>query len=112
MKFVHEYDRDAQALYGMLLEAYQHGIQAELPQEKIQEEIQNLRLTSSWPQTFEYFLVTFEHKLLDLELITNTPISYTDKRKWHISSIRGMKIATVLHDCAENHWKRNKGHVI
>ena len=76
----------AQALYCKLLEAYQHGIQAELCQEKIQEEIQNLRQTSSWSLTLEYFLVTFEHKLLDLELITNTPISDTDKQKWLISS--------------------------
>jgi len=91
MKFVREFetDRDAQALYCKLLEAYQQGVQAELLQEKIQEEIQNLRLTSSWSRTLEYFLVTFEHKLLDLELITNTPISDTDKRKWLISSIRG-----------------------
>ena len=91
MKFVREHkaDRDAQALYCKLLEAYQHGIQAELRQEKIQEDIQNLRLTFSWSRALEYFLVTFEHKLLDLELITNTPISETDKQKWLISSIRG-----------------------
>ena len=79
----------AQALYCKLLEAYQHGIQAELCLEKIQEGIKNLRLTSSWSRTLEYFLVTFEHKLLDLELITNTPISDTDKQKWLISSISG-----------------------
>ena len=91
MKFVREYEayRDAQALYCKLLEAYQHGIQAELRQEKIKEEIQNLRLTSSWSRTFEYFLVTFEHKLLDLALITNTSISDTDKQKRLISSIHG-----------------------
>ena len=91
MKFFREYeaDRDAQALYCKLLEVYQHGIQAKLHQEKIQEEVQNLRLTSSWPCTLEYFLVTFQHKLLDFELITNTPISDTDKQKWFVSFIHG-----------------------
>ena len=44
-------------------------IQAELHQEKIQEEIKNLQLPSSLSRTLEYFLATFEHKLLDLELI-------------------------------------------
>ena len=69
MKFVHVYktDHDVQALYCKLLDAYQHGlldayqhgIQAELSQDKIQDEIQNLCLTSSWTLTLEYFLVTF-----------------------------------------------------
>ena len=51
MKFVREYeaDCDAQALYCKLLEDYQHGIQADLHQEKIQEEIQNCYVTSSGP---------------------------------------------------------------
>ena len=81
------------------------GIQDELRQEKIQEEIQNLRLTSSWSRTLEYFLITFEHKLLDLKLITNTPISDTDKQKWLICCY-------YVYDCATNHWKLHKGHVI
>ena len=67
MKFVQEYEayHDAQALYCYLLETYQHGIQGELHQENIIEDIQNLQLISSWSRTLEYFKVTFEHKLQD-----------------------------------------------
>lgn len=91
MTFVreHEKDRDAQALYCKLIDTYENGISARLRQQQAREAIQNLRLTSSWNKTLESFLVSFEHKLLDLENAMKKPVSDEDKREWLTSAIQG-----------------------
>jgi hypothetical protein len=51
--------------------------------------LQKLQINSTWAKTLESFLVTFEHKLLDLTEITKQPPSDEDKRKWLTAAIRG-----------------------
>jgi hypothetical protein len=75
-------------LYTKLVEAYEGGMPATLRQDKIEEEILKLRLTSTWTRSLEAFLTGFEHKLLDLESVTQIPIPDKNKRKGLISAIR------------------------
>ena len=90
IKFVraHEKDKDAQALYLGLVEAYSKGISAELTEEHILDEIHKLRLTSSWTRPLEAFFTLFEHKVLDLESVRDQTVSETEKRKWLDAAIR------------------------
>ena len=90
IKFVraHEKDKDAQALYQGLVEAYVKGISAELTEEHILDEIHKLRLTSSWSRPLEAFFTLFEHKILDLEGIREETIADSEKRKWLDAAIR------------------------
>jgi len=48
-----------------------------------------LRLTSSWNKPIESFFNLFEHKLLDLEAVSDATIDSETKRKWLTSAIRG-----------------------
>jgi hypothetical protein len=63
-------------------------VSAELRQEKIRQDIQEFRLDSKWSRTLESFLTSFEHKLLDLESVTQEYVSSEDKLKWLTAAIR------------------------
>ena len=61
----------------------------ELHEETVRDQLQKLQLNSTWNRTILSFLVTFEHKLLDLTEITKEPPKDQDKRKWLTAAIRG-----------------------
>ena len=91
IKFVHahEKDKDAQALYQGLVEAYVKGISAELTEEHILDEIHKLRLMSSWSRPLEAFFMLFEHKILNLEGIREETIADSKKCKRLYAAIPG-----------------------
>lgn len=92
MTFVREFehDHDAQSLYMKLLDTYESGITLRLNYQKAREVIQSHKLTSSWTKSLESFLVSFEHKLLDLEAVAkHTIITDDDRREWLTSAIQG-----------------------
>ena len=91
LKFLRDFEhtRDAYKLYHALVEAYEGGVTQELHEETVRDQLQKLQLNSTWNKTIESFLVTFEHKLLDLTEITKEPPKDEDKRKWLTAAIRG-----------------------
>ena len=91
LKFLRDFEntRDAYKLYHALVEAYEGGVTQELHEETVRDQLQKLQLNSAWNRSLESFLVTFEHKLLDLTEITKEPPKDEDKRKWLTAAIRG-----------------------
>jgi hypothetical protein len=91
LKFLRDFEHshDAHKLFHALVEAYEGGVTQELHEETVRDQLQKLQLNSTWNKTLESFLVTFEHKLLDLSEITKKPPSEEDKRKWLTAAIRG-----------------------
>jgi hypothetical protein len=88
LKFLRDFEEthDAHKLYHTLVEAYEGGVTQELHEETVRNQLQKLQLNSSWTRSLESFLVSFEHKLLDLTDITKKPprsqVQFLVSLKW------------------------------
>ena len=90
LKFVrqHEKDKNAQALYEELVDAYQKGTTGHLNVDKKEDELKAMVLDSKWNKPLKSWLEKWSHTLLDLQTMKDDPISEDDKRKWLEKSIR------------------------
>ena len=79
---------DGQAVYRGLLKEYASGVVADIAIEKMEEEIQAMRLDKNWNKPYCSFLDSWEHKILDLEKMQKHEVSEDKKRKWLTAAIR------------------------
>ena len=85
---LHAEKSDGQAVYRGLLKDYASGVVADIAIEKIEEEIQGMRLDKNWNKPYCSFLDSWEHKILDLEKMQKHEVSDDKKRKWLTAAIR------------------------
>lgn len=83
-----EATRNGQGIYGRLVEIFESPVSNQLQKQKARAALTSHKLNSSWTKPIESFLVSFEHKLLDLEMVSNQAITEEDKIDYFIDSIQ------------------------
>jgi hypothetical protein len=81
---------DARSVYRRMLDAYNAGEAGKLKAERIEGELQEMRLDAKWKKGCQHFLTTWEHKVLDLAEVD--PDAVTETKKW-----RWLRLAVLPH---------------
>jgi hypothetical protein len=84
----HEQDRDAQAIYKKLVARHEDGTAALIATNATRELIMGLKL-SEWRLPISAFLVKFQSLVLDLEILSATPVPNEMKRIWLETAVMG-----------------------
>ena len=84
----YEKNMDGQAVYRALLSAYSDGTSKNLSAESLENQLRGMKLDSTWSKSYETFLHTWSTRLYDLESIRDEEVSYNDKKRWLINSIK------------------------
>ena len=89
-KHVRKYQatKDGQSVYRDLVKDYMSGVSADVDGDWILGEILALDVSKKTTKSFEGFLDHFEHKILDLENVTDSTLPDKDKRRYLTSAIR------------------------
>jgi hypothetical protein len=77
-----------------MLEAYNAGEAGKLKAERIEGELQEMRLDAKWKKGCQNFLTAWEHKVLDLAEVD--PDAVTEAKKW-----RWLRLAVLPHRTME-----------
>jgi len=77
-----------------MLDAYNAGEAGKLKAERIEGELQEMRLNEKWKKACQHFLTTWEHKVLDLAKVD--PDAVTEAKKW-----RWLRLAVLPHRTME-----------
>ena len=86
---VHATRQSGRSVFLDLMKDYASGTIADITAESLQREITNLTLSDEYSLSLSAFLVSWEHKVMDLEDIKDCKVDDNIKREWLTSAIRG-----------------------